>query len=239
MSESKFNHMSAIGKNLTLKIILDWIGANDDAHKELQKCDTYDFNIFKLREYTEGREMEATLSFILAKRDCLANTTVDTKKMMNFVRAIQAGYKNVPYHNKTHGADLCQTINYFLTTGQLGQILNFDSYEYLAVLTAATVHDFEHPGVNNIFLQKIQDPIATRHNDRSVLESHHIAASFEVMLGNPQNNWAFKMNSDDFQRVRQLMIDCVLATDMSLHFTKFNALKGKVTTQGWQPNNYD
>jgi len=55
-----------------------------------------------------------------------------------------------------------------------------------------TVHDFEHPGVNNVFLTKIQDPIAIRHNDISVLESHHIAASFELMLGTPSNNWANK-----------------------------------------------
>mgnify|MGYP002633581687 CR=1 FL=1 len=74
--------------------------------------------------------------------------------------------------------------------------------EYLAVSTAAAVHDFEHPGVNNVFLQKIQDPIAIRHNDISVLESHHIAASFELMLGNTQNNWAVKLESEDYSRVR-------------------------------------
>lgn len=70
-----------------------------------------------------------------------------------------------------------------------------DHYEYLAILTAAACHDFEHPGVNNPFLIKIQDPIAIRHNDISVLESHHVAASFEIMLGNPKNNWAVKLES--------------------------------------------
>ena len=77
--------------------------------------------------------------------------------------------------------------------GHLGKLLSLDAYEYVAILTADCLHDFEHPGVNNIFLIKIQDPIAIRHNDISVLENHHIAASFELMLGNPKNNWANKV----------------------------------------------
>jgi len=52
----------------------------------------------------------------------------------------------------------------------------------LGILTAAAIHDFEHPGVNNIFLTKLQDTIAIRYNDTSVLENHHVAASFELMF---------------------------------------------------------
>ena len=105
------------------------------------------------------------------------------------------------------------------------------------MLTAAAVHDFEHPGVNNVFLTKIQDPIAIRHNDISVLESHHIAASFEWMLGTPSNNWANKFQSEDFLRVRQVMIDCVLATDMSHHFKEFNHAKSRVSMSDYSLEN--
>jgi len=35
-----------------------------------------------------------------------------------------------------------------------------------------------------------------------VLESHHIASSFELMLGKTANNWAIKLGSEDFGRVR-------------------------------------
>lgn len=121
------------------------------------------------------------------------------------------------YHNKTHAADLVQTINYYLTTGGLGEVAQLDELEYLAILTSAAVHDFEHPGVNNIFLAKILDSKAIRHNDISILENHHIASSFELML-KTGNNWAREVAEDDFTRIRRLMIDFVLATDMSLHF---------------------
>jgi hypothetical protein len=153
------------------------------------------------------------------------------------VQVIQTRYKNVTYHNKTHGADLCQTINVFLELGGLAELTKVDSYEKLAILIAAAVHDFEHPGVNNVFLTKIQDPIAIRHNDQSVLESHHIAAAFEVMLGDPNNNWAVKFEQSDFIRVRQLMINCVLATDMSHHFKELNNLKTKTGQSDWSLSN--
>lgn len=116
------------------------------------KIDSMDFNVFALRELTEGRELVATTCFILAKRECFAKTNIDINKMINYISSIQSGYKSITYHNKTHGADLCQSLNAFLIKGEMGQILNLDVFEYLAVTTAAAVHDFEHPGVNNVFL---------------------------------------------------------------------------------------
>lgn len=80
---------------------------SDEARLELMKSDTFDFNIFKLRELTSGRELESILAYLLVKRDCISKTNVDLNKMSNFMTAIQSGYKNITYHNKTHGADLC------------------------------------------------------------------------------------------------------------------------------------
>ena len=105
------------------------------------------------------------LAFLLARRNVLAKVELDINKLIKFASKIQTGYKNITYHNKTHGADLCQTINYFFIHGQLGVKAKIDEHEYLALLTAACVHDFEHPGVNNVYLVKMQNPIAIRHND--------------------------------------------------------------------------
>ena len=116
-----------------------------------------------------------------------------------------------------------------MVEGHLGEIAKIDEFEYLAILTAACVHDFEHPGVNNIFLSKIQDPVAVRYNDQSVLENHHIAAAFEVLLGDPTNNWAERFELTDFTRIRSLMIDCVLATDMAIHFRETAHFKERLS----------
>lgn len=79
---------------------------SEETKQELYKCDTTDFNIFKLKELTGGKELECVLIYVLIKRDCLT-TPMEINKMVNYAKAIQNGYKNIPYHNKTHGADLC------------------------------------------------------------------------------------------------------------------------------------
>ena len=51
----------------------------------------------------------------------------------------------------------------------------------MSCLISAAMHDYEHPGVNSVFLINMNDKMATRHNDVSVLENHHLAASFKIM----------------------------------------------------------
>lgn len=71
----------------------------------------------------------------------------------------------------------------------------------------------------------------------SVLEAHHIAAAFELMLGDSKNNWAVQMPTEDFDRIRQIMIDCVLATDMTMHMKEFSNLKNRVTMPDYSLSN--
>lgn len=104
-----------------------------------------------MRELSEGRELEAILGITLAKRGGYSVPELDVTKYQNFVALIQKGYKNITYHNMTHAADLCQSMNYFMVNGTV----KTNELESFAMLTAAVAHDFEHPGVNNIFLKKI------------------------------------------------------------------------------------
>ena len=53
--------------------------------------------------------------------------------------------------------------------------------QQLASYWAATVHDYEHGGVNNDFLIKTAHPLAIMYNDSSPLENHHLAASSRVL----------------------------------------------------------
>lgn len=69
------------------------------------------------------------------------------------------------------------------------------------------------------------------------MENHHIAAAFELMLSNPNNNWACRLESTDFLRVRQLMIDCVLATDMSFHFRELKHAKERTAMPDYSLDN--
>ena len=83
--------------------------------------------------------------------------------------------------------------------------LKMDNLEEMSCLVSAAMHDYEHPGVNNVFLVNMNDPIAIRHNDVSVLESHHLAASFKLMT-DVENNWAINMSVAEFKRLRLVII---------------------------------
>ena len=99
---------------------------------------------------------------------------------------------------------------------------------------AAALHDFDHPGVNNVFLVAMNDQIAWRHNDESVLENHHLASSFQLMI-EPSRNWSSKMTIEDFRRCRQVIVLTVLNTDMAKHFEELGHLNSQVEDSNFKP----
>jgi hypothetical protein len=79
-----------------------------------------------------------------------------------------------------------------------------------------------------------RDMIAVRYNDVSVLENHHVASSFAI-LSEPQYNVTKSFPKDKYKRFRKIMIDAILATDMSHHFAKFGIFKGKILSEDLDP----
>ena len=105
----------------------------------------------------------------------------------------------------------------------------FTDLEVLATLLAAIIHDYDHPGVNNHFLMASSDKMALLYNDKSILENHHCAASFEV-LSRTQCNFLGSLDRADFKSVRENVVDMVLATDLAQHFSLLTMFKKKVLT---------
>ena len=115
---------------------------------------------------------------------------------INFTKEIQNRYKKVQYHNKTHGTDVAQTIYYFLMKGDWMTKGQMDNLDLMSMLVGGSCHDFEHPGFNAMFLIKTNDKLAVRYNDVSILENHHVAATYEV-LNKSENNIFEKFSDDD------------------------------------------
>ncbi len=86
--------------------IEDMLKVNLDGREELKKIDTLDFNIFKIQQYTLSNELVTVTSYILAKENIFASKKLQISTFLNFIEKIQRGYKDVTYHNQTHGADL-------------------------------------------------------------------------------------------------------------------------------------
>ncbi|KAF5839160.1 hypothetical protein DUNSADRAFT_1472 [Dunaliella salina] len=106
-----------------------------------------------------------------------------------------------------------------------------DRLSVMAALLAAIMHDYEHMGLTNDFLVNNSSMLAIRYNDRAPLENHHLAAGFTV-LHSRDHNFLDGLPKAEYSRLRKIVIDLVLATDMKQHFAlvgQFNAVVRRVT----------
>uniref|UniRef100_A0A3B3T614 Phosphodiesterase n=1 Tax=Paramormyrops kingsleyae TaxID=1676925 RepID=A0A3B3T614_9TELE len=106
----------------------------------------------------------------------------------------------------------------------------FTDLEILAALFAAAIHDVDHPGVSNQFLINTNSELALMYNDESVLENHHLAVGFKLL--HEENCDIFQnLTKRQRQSLRKMVIDMVLATDMSKHMSLLADLKTMVETK--------
>ncbi|KAK3748126.1 hypothetical protein RRG08_005917 [Elysia crispata] len=96
--------------------------------------------------------------------------------------------------------------------------------EVFATLIAALIHDYEHTGTTNNFHINTSSEVALLYNDRSVLENHHISAAFRLVR-EEEHNILCNLGKEEYREFRSLVIDMVLATDMSFHFQQIKNMK--------------
>jgi len=80
-------------------------------------------------------------------------------KLGFFLNEIQKQYKNNPYHNAVHAADVLVSGLYLLKNSDF--FANLLDIEMLTVIISHLAHDVAHPGLNNRFLINFSDDLAT------------------------------------------------------------------------------
>ena len=146
--------------------------------------------------------------------------------LCNFLRRIESNYLPNPYHNKTHAADVLQTLNTMLQFG--GVKFAPSSLEIFCILIAAIVHDVKHPGKNNNFQVNSRSELAVEYNDVSVLENMSVSWFFSQLTGSkrdPTVDILAGLTADQFLKARSLLIKSVLETDMTHHFSLLKKIK--------------
>ena len=58
----------------------------------------------------------------------------------------------------------------------------FTDVSIFALVFAAIIHDFKHPGLTNSFLVHTQDDLAITYSDDSVLERFHLASGYRALF---------------------------------------------------------
>uniref|UniRef100_A0A8D2AK67 Phosphodiesterase n=1 Tax=Sus scrofa TaxID=9823 RepID=A0A8D2AK67_PIG len=163
------------------------------------------------------------------ERDLLKKFRIPVDTMVTYMLTLEDHYHpDVAYHNSLHAADVLQSTHVLLATPALDAV--FTDLEILAALFAAAIHDVDHPGVSNQFLINTNSELALMYNDESVLENHHLAVGFKLLQ---EDNCDIFQNLSKRQRqsLRKMVIDMVLATDMSKHMTLLADLKTMVETK--------
>uniref|UniRef100_A0A8C5FGF0 Phosphodiesterase n=1 Tax=Gadus morhua TaxID=8049 RepID=A0A8C5FGF0_GADMO len=196
---------------------------------ELQDLDKWTFNIFRVAEFSNNRPLCCIMYSIFQERELLKTFRIPVDTFVTYMMTLEDHYHgNMPYHNSLHAADVTQSTHVLLSTPALDAV--FTDLEVLAALFAAAIHDVDHPGVSNQFLISTNSELALMYNDESVLENHHLAVGFKLLH---QDNCDIFQNLNKRQRqsLRKLVIDMVLATDMSKHMTLMADLKTMVETK--------
>ncbi|CAN8175360.1 unnamed protein product [Coccothraustes coccothraustes] len=197
--------------------------------QELESLSQWGLNIFRVAEFSNGRSLSCVLFTIFQERDLLRTFSIPARALLGYARALELHYHpDVAYHNSLHAADVLQSTHVLLATPALEDV--FTDLEVLAALFAAAIHDVDHPGVSNQFLINTNSELALLYNDESVLENHHLAVGFKLLQ--EQDCDIFQnLSRRQRQALRQMVIDMVLATDMSKHMSLLADLKTMVETR--------
>uniref|UniRef100_A0A915KHX5 3',5'-cyclic-nucleotide phosphodiesterase n=1 Tax=Romanomermis culicivorax TaxID=13658 RepID=A0A915KHX5_ROMCU len=150
---------------------------------------------------------------------------IPTQTLETFLNYLQIGYSKHgnPYHNLIHAADVAQTTHWILSQTGISECLT--DLELFGCLFAALIHDYEHTGHTNNFHVQSSSDFTLLYNDRSVLENHHVSAIYRLMREHADANVLSGLNKEEFREVRNLVIEIVLATDMSTHFAQVKLVK--------------
>jgi len=191
----------------------------------LTRINDYNFPIFEYFKST-SRPLLTMAYHIFVKSGLLSRLHLSVNQFLNFMSSVEDGYHpEHQFHNAEHASDVLHCIYYFSTIPNIATC--FKDLDYLAMYIAACIHDFDHPGVTNKFLISVGDPLAQLYNDKSVLENHHCSAALKL-LNKPGCNFLDRLDKEKKRELRETIIELVLATDLSGHFSYLTSFKKKL-----------
>ncbi|GAQ86043.1 Cyclic nucleotide phosphodiesterase [Klebsormidium nitens] len=192
----------------TGELSVEKVQAEDENVSEMLKgIHRRDFDVFEFATADGGVVLKPVASAIFKELGLLEKINIGKQTMDAFLASIEAGYCEVPYHNACHATDVLLAVYSLISSSSMAWMTD---HEVFSLLIAAIIHDFKHPGVSNGYLIASRDPLATRYNDRAVLN---------IMKG---------FSSEHQKAIRALIIQLVLITDMSEHFNFVNKFKAFV-----------
>ncbi|CAD6194010.1 unnamed protein product [Caenorhabditis auriculariae] len=200
----------------------------------MQRIDDWGPDVFKIDELSKNHSLTVITYTLLRKRGLIKAFEIPSSVLVTYLLNLEHHYRNNHYHNMVHAADVAQSMHVLLTSPVLAEV--FTDLEVLAAIFAGAIHDVDHPGYTNQYLINSNNELAIMYNDESVLEQHHLAVAFKLLQ---DSNCDFLVGLSRKQRLqfRKIVIDMVLATDMSKHMSLLADLKTMVEAKKVAGNN--
>mmetsp|Transcript_13427 Transcript_13427/g.37784 ORF Transcript_13427/g.37784 Transcript_13427/m.37784 type:complete len:1181 (+) Transcript_13427:148-3690(+) len=156
-------------------------------------------------------------------------------QLRNYIFTISSTYNNNPFHNFEHASHVTLSVAKLLSR-IVAPDLEINSNEHdvsstlhdhtygitsdpltqFACVLAALIHDVDHQGVPNTTLVEENDEVAKKYRGRSVAEQNSVDIAWALFL-EPQFRDLRKTvcgTEDELNRLRQLIVNTVLATDI-------------------------
>ncbi|XP_032385278.1 high affinity cGMP-specific 3',5'-cyclic phosphodiesterase 9A [Etheostoma spectabile] len=170
----------------------------------------------------EDAEIMVLLQVMYTDLDFIAAFNIEPEVLQQFLFEVYRRYNNIPFHNFKHCFCVTQMMYGLIWLTDLKS--KMDSIDLLIMLTSAVCHDLDHTGYNNAYQINARTELALRYNDISPLENHHCAVAFQI-LEKTESNIFRNVSMDQYKRIREGIIKCILATDMTRHNEILNKFK--------------
>ncbi|CAF0739498.1 unnamed protein product [Brachionus calyciflorus] len=162
----------------------------------------------------EDAELLVLLQQIFYDLDLVSNFSIKLENLQSYLIDIYSNYNDVPYHNFRHAFTVTQMIYSIICSIKLFDLVG--PLEILALIIAGLSHDLDHDGFNNTFQINAQTHLAMIYNDNSPLEMYHCAVAFNI-LNKPESNIISALDKPSFKKLRDYVVQIILATDMASH----------------------
>jgi hypothetical protein len=155
------------------------------------------------------------------------------EQIMQYVQDILGKFKKNEFHGIDHGSQVCMNTKkmlsrtmFFASENREHAASDLDNRTFgissdplaqFAVVFASLISGLEHEGVSNSQLVREGHPLASKYNNRFISEQHSVATAWEHLMQPKFEDLRGCIFSDatEQKRFRQIIVNCVLATDFS------------------------
>ena len=187
-----------------------------DEFESANDSSLWNFDVFKYQELLGDSTLCHFGIRLFTRYGLIEKFAISEGNLKNLLFQIKAEcYETTQYHNVLRIIEVTRNFHYFVKFGEL--MVHISDLHVMAGFIASMVHDVAHPGVNNNFLIGMKHQKALRYNDMSVLENHHCAIAFKILM-DPKNDIFELLSEAQYWTIRQIIIRMILSTDISNHF---------------------